>query len=161
MALKLCWMSGQPALIHRPPVHSTLGVRWLALQCPLNSANRTCMEHLPDGSEESCRNSKIIWADCKDIYRWISELYDAESKFPIIVFPMPDRSNQVQIVRNAFTKKYSVTRAVYAAGHVAENMYLDERTHGLATMSGAFGDTKKECLRLVQVTADEMMAAGL
>jgi len=91
----------------------------------------------------------------------VPELFDAESRFPFIVFPMLDRSNQVQIVRNAFTKKYSVTRAVYAAGHVAENMYLDERTHGLATMSGAFGDTKKECLRLVQVTADEMMAAGL
>lgn len=37
----------------------------------------------------------------------------------------------------------------------------DTLTHGWSSMSGAFGNKKKRCMELVDITANEIKAAGI
>ena len=88
-------------------------------------------------------------------------LLHGEGVYSQIAFPELDRNNQVQICRNAFTGSYWVLRVTSSAGNVLNNALLDAETDGMSSMSAAFGETKRECLRLVKVTAEEIEKIGL
>ncbi len=79
----------------------------------------------------------------------------------VIAFPQIDRNNQVQIVGNR--GRFYVQRSVQPAGigKMAANMALEELTDGLSGLSGAFGSAKKKCMKLVQNTADIILAMNL
>lgn len=79
----------------------------------------------------------------------------------VIAFPQLDRNNQVQILGGK--GKYTVTRSVQPAGigKMIGNMALDEVSNGWSSMSGAFGNTKKRCMELVEKTAETIHKAGI
>ena len=80
----------------------------------------------------------------------------------VIVFPELDRNNQVWI-QNLGKGKYQVTRSTEVAGldNMVKNAVLDSLTDGWSSMSGAFGNTKKRCMELVDITAKEIEEAGV
>lgn len=80
----------------------------------------------------------------------------------VIVFPELDRNNQVWIM-SLGNGKYQVMRSseVAGLGNVVKNAVLDELTDGWSSMSGAFGNKKKRCMELVDITAKEIEAAGI
>lgn len=79
----------------------------------------------------------------------------------VIVFPPVDRNNQVWIT--GAKGKFTVMRSAEVAGlgNVAKNAMLDSLTDGWSSMSGAFGNKKKRCLELVEITAREIKDAGI
>lgn len=81
---------------------------------------------------------------------------------PVIVFPELDRNNQVWIM-DIGKGKYQVMRSseVAGVGNVIKNAILDDLTDGLTSMSGAFGNKKKRCMELVDITAKEIEQAGI
>lgn len=120
---------------------------------------------------------KNVKLNLKGNYEKIEELFEAikELKFeagqpayvkhgfnPVIVFPELDRNNQVWIM-NAGKGKYQVMRSAEVAGldNVLKNAVLDELTDGITSLSGAFGNKKKRCMELVEITAKEIEAAGV
>ena len=50
---------------------------------------------------------------------------------------------------------------VAGLGNVAKNAALEILTDGWSNLSAAFGDKKKRCMELVDITADEIKAAGI
>ena len=80
----------------------------------------------------------------------------------VIVFPELDRNNQVWI-QNLGKGKYQVARSTEVAGldNMVKNAVLDSLTDGWSSMSGAFGNTKKRCMELVDITAKEIEEAGV
>lgn len=80
----------------------------------------------------------------------------------VIVFPELDRNNQVWI-QNLGKGKYQVARSAEVAGldNMVKNAVLDSLTDGWSSMSGAFGNTKKRCMELVDITAKEIEEAGV
>lgn len=80
----------------------------------------------------------------------------------VIVFPELDRNNQVWIM-DIGKGKYQVMRSseVAGVGNVLKNAILDDLTDGLTSMSGAFGNKKKRCMELVDITAKEIEQAGV
>lgn len=44
---------------------------------------------------------------------------------------------------------------------MAKNAALDVLTDGWSSMSGAFGNKKKRCMELVDITAKEIQTAGI
>ena len=79
----------------------------------------------------------------------------------LIVFPPVDRNNQVWIT--GAKGKYTIMRSTEVAGlgNVAKNAALEMLTDGWSNLSAAFGDKKKRCMELVEITADEIKAAGI
>ena len=79
----------------------------------------------------------------------------------VIVFPPVDRNNQVWIT--GAKGKFSVMRSAEVAGlgNMAKNAALDALTDGWSSMSGAFGNKKKRCMELVEITAKEIKDAGI
>lgn len=79
----------------------------------------------------------------------------------VIVFPPVDRNNQVWIT--GAKGKFTVIRSAEVAGlgNVAKNAMLDSLTDGWSSVSGAFGNKKKRCMELVEITAKEMKEAGI
>lgn len=79
----------------------------------------------------------------------------------VIVFPPVDRNNQVWIT--GAKGKFTVMRSAEVAGlgNMAKNAILDSLTDGWSSMSAAFGDKKKRCMELVDITAKEIKEAGL
>ena len=79
----------------------------------------------------------------------------------LIVFPPLDRNNQVWIT--GAKGKYTIMRSTEVAGlgNVAKNAALEILTDGWSNLSAAFGDKKKRCMELVEITADEIKAAGI
>ena len=79
----------------------------------------------------------------------------------LIVFPPLDRNNQVWIT--GAKGKYTVMRSTEVAGlgNVAKNAALEMLTDGWSNLSAAFGDKKKRCMELVEITANEIKAAGI
>lgn len=79
----------------------------------------------------------------------------------VIVFPPVDRNNQVWIT--GAKGKFNVMRSAEVAGlgNMAVNAVLDTLTDGLSSMSGAFGNKKKRCMELVDITAREIKEAGI
>ena len=79
----------------------------------------------------------------------------------VIVFPPIDRNNQVWIT--GAKGKFTVMRSAEVAGlgNVAKNAMLDSLTDGWSSVSGAFGNKKKRCMELVEITAKEMKEAGI
>ena len=79
----------------------------------------------------------------------------------VIVFPPVDRNNQVWIT--GAKGKFTVMRSAEVAGlgNMAKNAILDSLTDGLSSMSAAFGNKKKRCMELVEITAQEMKKAGI
>lgn len=45
--------------------------------------------------------------------------------------------------------------------NLVKNAVLDELTDGWSSMSGAFGDKKKRCMELVDITAKQIQEAGI
>lgn len=80
----------------------------------------------------------------------------------VIVFPEQDRNNQVWIM-NAGKGKFQVMRSAEVAGldNLVKNAVLDELTDGWSSMSGAFGNKKKRCMELVDITAKQIEEAGI
>lgn len=80
----------------------------------------------------------------------------------IVAFPELDRNNQVWIM-NAGKGKFQVMRSAEVAGlnNVVKNAVLDELTDGWSSMSAAFGDKKKRCMELVDITAKQIEEAGI
>ena len=64
---------------------------------------------------------------------------------------------------NAGKGKYQVMRSAEVAGldNVLKNAVLDELTDGITSLSGVFGNKKKRCMELVDITAKEIEAAGV
>ena len=79
----------------------------------------------------------------------------------VIVFPPVDRNNQVWIT--GAKGKFTILRSAKAAGlgNMAKNAALDVLTDGWSSMSGAFGNKKKRCMELVDITAKEIQTAGI
>ena len=79
----------------------------------------------------------------------------------LIVFPPLDRNNQVWIT--GAKGKYTIMRSTEVAGlgNVAKNAALEILTDGWSNLSAAFGDKKKRCMELVEITANEIKAAGI
>lgn len=79
----------------------------------------------------------------------------------VIAFPQLDLNNQVQIIGGS--GKYRVTRSVQPAGveKLVGNMALDKATGGWSSVSGAFGDTKKRCMQLVDSTVETITKAEI
>lgn len=113
-------------------------------------------------------NLKGDYPTMESLYEAIKDL-DFEAGKPqlvkqiayVIAFPQLDRNNQVQILGGK--GKYTVSRSVQPAGFdkMIGNMALDKVTGGWASVSGAFGDTKKRCMELVGKTAETIHAAGI
>lgn len=80
----------------------------------------------------------------------------------VIVFPEQDRNNQVWIM-NAGKGKFQVMRSSEVAGldNLVKNAILDDLTDGWSSMSGAFGNKKKRCMELVDITAKQIQEAGV
>ena len=76
--------------------------------------------------------------------------------------PEQDRNNQVWIM-NVGKGKFQVMRSSEVAGlnNLVKNAVLDELTDGWSTMSGAFGNKKKRCMELVDITARQIQEAGI
>ncbi len=119
---------------------------------------------------------KNIKLELKGNYPSMQELYEAikdvkfEAGVPelkkhglntLIVFPPLDRNNQVWI--SGVKGKYTVMRSTEVAGldNVAKNAALEALTDGWSNLSAAFGDKKKRCMELVEITANEIKAAGI
>ena len=119
---------------------------------------------------------KNVKLELKGKYATLAELLDAmkdvkfEAGIPeltkhgigsVIVFPPVDRNNQVWIT--GAKGKFTVMRSAEVAGlgNMAKNAILDSLTDGLSSMSGAFGNKKKRCMELVDITAKEMKEAGI
>lgn len=79
----------------------------------------------------------------------------------VIVFPPVDRINQVWIT--GAKGKFTILRSAEVAGlgNMAKNAALDVLTDGWSSMSGAFGNKKKRCMELVDITAKEIQTAGI
>ena len=79
----------------------------------------------------------------------------------VIVFPPVDRNNQVWIT--GAKGKFTIMRSAEVAGlgNMAKNAVLDTLTDGWSSMSGAFGNKKKRCMELVDITAKEIKEAGI
>ena len=79
----------------------------------------------------------------------------------VIVFPSVDRNNQVWIT--GAKEKFTIMRSAEVAGlgNMAKNAVLDTLTDGWSSMSGAFGNKKKRCMELVDITAKEIKEAGI
>lgn len=120
---------------------------------------------------------KVVKLNLKGEYATAEALYEAikEIKFEageptltkhgfnqIIVFPELDRNNQVWIM-NCGKNKYQVMRSAEVAGvgNMVKNAVLDELTDGLTSLSAAFGNKKKRCMELVDITAKEIENAGV
>ena len=119
---------------------------------------------------------KNIKLELKGNYATLAELFEAmkavkfEAGAPeltkhgigsVIVFPPVDRNNQVWIT--GAKGKFTVMRSAEVAGlgNMAKNAILDSLTDGFSSMSGAFGNKKKRCMELVEITAKEMKEAGI
>ena len=50
---------------------------------------------------------------------------------------------------------------VAGLGNMAKNAVLDTLTDGWSSVSGAFGNKKKRCMELVDITAKEIKEAGI
>ena len=74
----------------------------------------------------------------------------------VIAFPELDRNNQVQILGDK--GKFYVTRSVQPAGlgNLAKNLALEQLTDGWSSMSAAFGNKKKLCMHLTELTAETL-----
>ena len=72
-----------------------------------------------------------------------------------------DRKNQVWIT--GAKGKFTIMRSAEVAGlgNMAKNAVLDTLTDGWSSMSGAFGNKKKRCMELVDITAKEIKEAGI
>lgn len=120
---------------------------------------------------------KVAKLDLKGNYDSTEQFYDAikEIKFEagmpalvkhgfnqVIVFPEQDRNNQVWIM-NVGKGKFQVMRSSEVAGldNLVKNAVLDELTDGWSSMSGAFGNKKKRCMELVDITARQIQEAGV
>lgn len=120
---------------------------------------------------------KTAKLNLKGNYDSVEQLYEAikEIKFEagmpecvkhgfntVIVFPELDRNNQVWIM-NSGKGKFQVLRSAEVAGvkNVIKNGVLDELTDGWSGMSAAFGNKKKRCMELVDITAKEIQEAGI
>ena len=79
----------------------------------------------------------------------------------VIVFPPVDRNNQVWIT--GAKGKFTIMRSAEVAGigTMAKNAVLDTLTDGWSSMSGAFGNKKKRCMELVDITAKEIKEAEI
>lgn len=79
----------------------------------------------------------------------------------VIAFPEVNHNNQVQILGN--DGKFFVTRSVQPAGlgSFAKNAVLEHLTHGWSNMSAAFGDKKKLCMHLAELTAETIKEQNL
>lgn len=119
---------------------------------------------------------KTLKLELKGNYASLEELLDAmknvkfEAGVPtitkhgigkVIVFPPIDRNNQVWIT--GAKGKFTIARSTEVAGlgNMAKNAALDALTDGWSSMSGAFGNKKKRCMELVDITAKEIEAAGI
>ena len=119
---------------------------------------------------------KNVKLELKGNYASLAELLDAmknvkfEAGVPeltkhgigsVIVFPPVDRNNQVWIT--GAKGKFTVMRSAEVAGlgNMAKNAILDSLTDGLSSMSAAFGNKKKRCMELVEITAKQIEDAGV
>lgn len=119
---------------------------------------------------------KNVKLELKGNYASLAELLDAmkdvkfEAGVPeltkhgigsVIVFPPVDRNNQVWIT--GAKGKFTVMRSAEVAGlgNMAKNAILDSLTDGLSSMSAAFGNKKKRCMELVDITVKEIKNAGI
>ena len=119
---------------------------------------------------------KNVKLDLKGNYSNLTELFEAmksikfEAGIPeltkhglgsVIVFPPVDRNNQVWIT--GAKGKFTIMRSAEVAGlgNMAKNAILDSLTDGLSSMSATFGNKKKRCMELVDITAKEMKDAGI
>ena len=59
--------------------------------------------------------------------------------------------------------KFTIMRSAEVAGlgNMAKNAVLDTLTDGWSSVSGAFGNKKKRCMELVDITAKEIKEAGI
>lgn len=120
---------------------------------------------------------KVAKLNLKGNYETMEQLYEAikdiqfEAGTPalvkhgfnqVIVYPEQDRNNQVWIM-NAGKGKFQVMRSseVAGLGNVVKNAVLDDLTDGWSSMSGAFGNKKKRCMELVDITAKQIEEAGI
>lgn len=119
---------------------------------------------------------KIAKLNLKGNYATLEEFYEAikDIKFEagqasivkhgissVIVFPELDRNNQVWII--GAKGKFQVQRSTEVAGvgNMVKNAVLDELTDGFTSLSGAFGNKKKRCMELVDITAKQIEEAGI
>lgn len=119
---------------------------------------------------------KIVKLNLKGNFATLEELYEAikDIKFEagqasivkhgfanVIVFPELDRNNQVWIT--GAKGKFQIQRSAEVAGvgNMVKNAVLDELTDGLTSLTGAFGNKKKRCMELVEITAKEIENAGI
>ena len=120
---------------------------------------------------------KVAKLNLKGNYETMEQLYEAikDIKFEagtpalvkhgfnqVIVYPEQDRNNQVWIM-NVGKAKYQVMRSseVAGVGNLVKNAVLDDLTDGWSSMSGAFGNKKKRCMELVDITAKQIEEAGV
>lgn len=120
---------------------------------------------------------KVAKLDLKGNYDSTEQFYEAikdikfEAGLPalvkhgfnqVIVFPEQDRNNQVWIM-NVGKGKFQVMRSSEVAGldNLVKNAVLDDLTDGWSSMSGAFGNKKKRCMELVDITAKQIQEAGV
>ena len=50
---------------------------------------------------------------------------------------------------------------VVGVGNLVKNAVLSDLTGGLTSLSGAFGNKKKRCMELVEITAKQIEDAGV
>ena len=82
----------------------------------------------------------------------------------VITFPALDKRNQVWIIRAGLgqeSNKFLVQKQEQAGmGNMMQNAALDGLTRGWAGVGKVFGNTAKECEKLVEKTAEELNALG-
>lgn len=82
----------------------------------------------------------------------------------VIVFPALNSKNQVQIMTMSKKpgKKFVVQKGDELSGSgAAKNLVLNELTKGYSSLRNTLGSEPKECMRLVDVTHDELTAMNL
>lgn len=83
----------------------------------------------------------------------------------VIVFPALDSNNQVQIMCGGLKKdspNFIVQKGDELSGKAAaKNVILGEITNGFSSFSRTFGNSVKECERLVEETYKELSSLGL
>lgn len=83
----------------------------------------------------------------------------------VITFPALDSQNQVWILKNGFgkeTTKFTVQKQEKAGlGNMAANIALDAVTKGAFGFGKVVGNTSKQCEKLVEETAKELIAMNL
>ena len=115
-------------------------------------------------------NLKCTYGTMEELYEAIKVIpfeagtptYTKHGFNPVIVFPEQDRNNQVWIM-NVGKGKYQVMRSseVVGVGNLVKNAVLSDLTGGLTSLSGAFGNKKKRCMELVDITAKQIEDAGV